>query len=262
MFDIFHTLFRYKEKESPDELGLFPVKVHVEAFPERRYLWTSRFLVILASLSVCFNVILALSIYLMLPSINVQPTFFTINKYFSQLEPVQPREIRFPVSDLITEQYIKEYLTLRYTITSDFEELLERWRRGSNLYWYSSADVFKEFEETDRMPNINQFKKTGLQRYIEISWIRPLSRGLWQAQFTTYDILPNQKPQISYWRATMRVMYANLNFANKEDRILNPYGFLVSSYSLAYHGSEGDTESYIDTARRRSETASQNTGNR
>ena len=48
MFDIFRTLFRYKEKESPDELGAFPVQIHVSAFPERRYLWTSRFLVILS----------------------------------------------------------------------------------------------------------------------------------------------------------------------------------------------------------------------
>ena len=33
---------------------------------------------------------------------------------------------------------------------------------------------------------------------------------------------------------------------------MNPYGFVVQSYSLAYHGAEGDNESYMDTARRRS----------
>ena len=49
----------------------------------------------------------------------------------------------------------------------------------------------------------------------------------------------------------MRIAYVNLKFKQKDDAIYNPYGFIVSSYSLAYHGSEGDNESYIDTARRR-----------
>ncbi len=254
MFDIFRTLFKFKEKESPDELGFYPEKVHVESFPERRYLWTSRLLVILSGLSICFNMMLASAIYLMLPLIRVSPQFYSINKYFSQIEQIQPREVRFPVSDLITEQYINEYLHLRYTVTNDFEELIERWGEGSPLYWYSSPNVYESFKNTDVQANIMQFRKNGLNRYIEIEWIRPLSRGLWQAQFKTFDFTAkNRTPTISYWRATMRVIYAKLNFPEREDRILNPYGFLVSSYSLAYHGAEGDNESYIDTARRRAQ---------
>ncbi len=99
-----------------------------------------------------------------------------------------------------------------------------------------------------------QFRSNGLQRYVDIAWVRPLSRGLWQAQFATYDFVNNNpQPSISYWRATMRILYARLNFAEAADRINNPYGFLVTSYSLAYHGAEGDKESYIDTARRRAQ---------
>ncbi len=254
MFDIFRTLFKYKEKESPDELGFFPEKVHVEAFPERRYLWTSRLLVILASLSVCFNMMLASAIYLMLPLIRVTPEFYRINNYFDQIEQVQKNEVNFPVSDLITEQYIQEYLHLRYTITSDFQELVERWSPGSALFWYSSPAVYESFRDTDVQSSLMQFRKNGLQRYVEIEWVRPLSRGLWQAQFKTTEFTAKDRTLIvTYWRATMRIGYANLNFPEKEDRILNPYGFLVTSYSLAYHGAEGDTESYIDTARRRSQ---------
>lgn len=252
MFDIFHTLFKYKEKESPDQLGAFPEKVHVDAFPERRYLWTSRLLVVLAGLSICFNMMLVCAIYLMIPSINVVPQFFNINKNFNQIEMVQPREIRFPVSDLVTEQYISEYLTMRYTMTNDFEMLLQQWGTNSPLYWYSSPTVYSEFFQHDVKANLAEFKKEGLQRYIQIEWIKPLSRGLWQAQFKTFDVTArNPNPSISYWRATMRIAYVNLKFEQKDDAIYNPYGFIVSSYSLAYHGSEGDNESYIDTARRR-----------
>ncbi len=250
MFDIFHTLFRYKEKESPDELGAYPVKVHVDAFPERRYLWTSRLLVILTGLSICLNVVLVLTIYLMVPSIKVTPRFFSINKYFSQIEMVQPREIRYPVSDLITEQYIKEYLYLRYTMTSGGEDLSSKWRSGSPFYWYSTPTVYNEFKSSEMKTNIEQFRR-GMQRYIDIQWIRPLSRGLWQTQFATYDVMPGQQPTIVYWRATIRVVYGKIEFPDKEDQVMNPYGFMVASYSLAYHGAEGDTESYIDTARKR-----------
>lgn len=254
MFDIFRTLFKFKEKESPDQLGLYPERVHVEAFPERRYLWTSRLLVILSCLSICFNAMLACAIYLMVPMIRVTPQFYNINKYFSQIEQVQRREIRFPVSDLVTEQYIYEYLILRYTITRDYEELLDRWKPGSSLYWYSSPAVYSEFRETDVPANLKQFKENGLQRFIEVEWIKPLSRGLWHVQFTTYDMTDSKpEPVVTYWRATMRIVYVKMNFANKEDRVLNPYGFLVLSYSLAYHGAEGDSESYIDTARRRAQ---------
>ena len=250
MFDIFHTLFRYKEKESPDDLGAYPVKVHVDAFPERRYLWTSRFLVILTGLSICLNVVLVLTIYLMIPNIKVYPRFFNINQYFSQIEQVQPHIINYPVTDLITEQYLKEYLYLRYTITDDIEDLVSHWVEGSPFYWYSTPSVYQNFKSTEMKSNIKMFHQ-GLRRYIDIQWIRPLSRGLWQAQFATYDVMRGQKPIIVYWRATIRVGYAKLAFLDKDDKILNPYGFVVQSYSLAYHGAEGDNESYIDTARRR-----------
>lgn len=250
MFDIFHTLFRYKEKESPDDLGAYPVKVHVDAFPERRYLWTSRFLVIFTGLSICINVILVLTIYLLIPNIKVYPQFFNINKYFSQIEQVQPHIINYPATDLVTEQYIKEYLYLRYTITDDAEDLVSHWTEGSPFYWYSTPDVYEKFKTTELPVNLKDFRE-GLRRYIKIQWVRPLSRGLWQTQFATYDIKPGQQPSIVYWRATIRVAYAKLNFLDKDDKILNPYGFVVRSYSLAYHGAEGDRESYIDTARRR-----------
>lgn len=250
MFDIFNTLFRYKDKKSPDELGAYPIKVHIDAFPERRYLWTSRLLVILSGLSICLNMILVLTIYLLVPSVKVQPQFFNINKYFSQIERVQPRVLNYPVPDLITEQYIRQYLYVRYTMGDDAADLIEQWRTGSPLFWYSSPAVYSEFQSGEMQANIAGYKK-GMRRAIIIQWIKALSPGLWQTQFATYETTPGAQPSITYWRATIRVAYTSLQFPNKEDKILNPYGFVVMSYSLAYHGAEGDKESYIDAARRK-----------
>ncbi len=67
MFDIFQTIFKYKEKVTPDKLRFYPEKVHTNAIPERRYLWTSRFLVIFSCISISISMMLASAIYVLLP---------------------------------------------------------------------------------------------------------------------------------------------------------------------------------------------------
>ena len=255
MFDIFHTIFKFKEKESPDQLGYYPERVHINAMPERRYLWTSRILVILACISICINMMLASAIYVMLPQIHVAPQLFQINKYFSQLEQVQPMIVNMPVGDLIAEQYINEYIRQRYTITDDYDELLRRWSPGAAIYWFSSSQVYADFSKNDAEYYMMQFREKGLRRRVEIEWTRPLSRGLWQVQFKTIDTLPDQRvPSVNIWRATLRIGFTKINFNKNEDAIANPFGFLVLTYSLAYHASVKNPENYIDVIRRTTES--------
>ncbi|MBR1825826.1 MAG: hypothetical protein IJ770_04485 [Alphaproteobacteria bacterium] len=246
MVSILGTLFKYKEKESPDSLGYFPERIHVEAFPERRYLWTSRFLVIVTCLSICFNMMLSSIIYLILPSYHVEPQLFVINHETNQLELFEKDEIRYYASDLIAEQYIRDYIMLRYTITEDYAELKERWGKNSILYWYSTEQIYREFQDKDVKTADEQFKLLGLQRYVEIMWTKHVSVSMWMVEFKTYDITrDNPTPKVDLWRATVRVGYdKDMHFKRPEDRILNPYGFLVFSYTLSYLGDVhgGDSE--------------------
>ncbi len=238
MVSILGTLFKYKEKESPDVLGYFPERIHVDAFPERRYLWTSRFLVIITCLSICFNMMLGSVIYLLISERHVEPRLFRINNDTFQLELVEKDDINYPAENLIAEQYIRDYILLRYTVTEDYAELQDRWRKNSILDWYSTDDVFHDFQEKDMKTANEQFKAIGLQRYVEIDWTKRVSRSMWMVQFKTYDITQlNSKPKVDVWRAVMRVGYDNhLRFRKPEDRILNPYGFIVYSYTLSYQG--------------------------
>ena len=251
MFDIFNTIFKYKEKASPDKLGLYPERVHVDAMPERRYLWTSRVLVIIACFSICFNMMLAASLYVMLPQRGSAPQLFYIDKYFSQIERMQPFELKYPVSNLITEENITNYIMMRYIITNDYDELARRWAEGSYIYWHSNGEVFQDFQRYDARYNLIQFRQKNMMRDVEIDWIRPLTRGLWQTQFRTLDYMPNaDEPIISTWRATMRIQYVVFNRVNHEDSLKNPFGFLVTNYSLSYLGLENDTEHYLSQAKR------------
>ena len=77
---LFSLLFRYKDKKSPDKLGRYPENFHIPAFPERRYLWTSRILVVCAVMSICINIILTSFIYLLIPQRTAQPAFLTIDE--------------------------------------------------------------------------------------------------------------------------------------------------------------------------------------
>ena len=238
MVSILGTLFKYKEKETPDELGLFPERVHVDAFPERRYLWTSRFFVITTCLSICFNMLLGSIIYAMLPCLHVNPKLFRINDNVNQIDVLEKYERYYYASDLIAEQYIRDYIMLRYTVTDDYAELKDRWRKNSVFFWYSTQEVYNDFIKNDAATVYEQFEKIGLQRYVEIVWTKHMSRSMWIVEFKTYDVTRDStRPKVDVWRATMRIGYANgLQFRKPEDRLLNPYGFLVYSYTLSYLG--------------------------
>ena len=250
MFDIFHTIFKYREKESPDRLGLYPERVHVNAMPERRYLWTSRILVVISCLSISFNILLSSTIYLLLPQRSASPRLLQVNKYFSVLEHTEPQETGVSVVDLIAEQYIEEYINLRHVITTDYDELLSRWSEGSALYWLSSRQVFQNFSSNDVDKNLMDFRANPLTRLVEVEWVKPLTQGLWQAQFVTMDYYPDeQTPVVNIWRAYVRIVFTNINFPSREAMAYNPFGFLVINYSLAYVGTPDQPLNYLATAK-------------
>lgn len=250
MLDLLNTVFKYKEKQSPDKLGLYPEAIHTNAMPERRYLWSSRLLVIFAALSICLNLMLVSGIYVMLPQRSSSPLLFEPDRAFSQLKLIEKQERPVAAIDLLTEAFIEEFILLRNVITADYDELTRRWQPGSRLFWMSSQKVYQNFVANDIQRNINQFKIQGLVRLAEVEWIEPMSRGFWMAQFITMDYYPGEKtPIINIWRAYVRAILAPIPYENQSLREQNPFGFLVINYSTSYVGTPEDPESYLRTAK-------------
>jgi type IV secretory pathway component VirB8 len=250
MLDLFNTVFKYKEKKSPDKLGKFPEAVHTLAFPERRYLWSSRLLVIFSCLSISLNLMLVSSIYLMTPRHRSAPLLLYHDKSFSQLAPLDTHEKPVAAIDLLTESFIEEYIYLRHVITSDYEELITRWRSGSKFFWMSSPEVYSSFAANDIEKNIRNFQMVGTIRLIEIEWLRPASKGFWQVQFATLDYYPKSKtPVVNIWRAHIRAALSKIPYENKLLREKNPFGFIVLNYALSYIGTPEGSQSYLKTAR-------------
>ena len=262
MSGMFNTLFRYREKKSPDRLGRFPQEVNIEAMPERRYLWTARVLVIFSALSFSLTIMLAMTLYLLLPLRGGRPNLMTADKFTSSLEKVEPLEKNISSDDVLTEQLVEKYVKLRHEIPDNPYDLYERWSRGSDLYWMSSIGNFQRFSHKANYDFITKLIAQGLIRKVETEWIRRLTPQLWMVQFHTVNSTQqNPEPQVIVWRAYLRVNFVDAADIEIEGDIdlpddflkssleRNPYGFKVKNYSLSYLGTPSEPESYLSIAK-------------
>ncbi|MCM1323472.1 MAG: type IV secretion system protein [Acetobacter sp.] len=236
MFDLFYTLFKYKEKAQKDELGYYPEKVDVRAFPERRFLWTSRFFVVVSAISLCLNMILAGTLTILIPQqkVRVMPLQIDYNLY--QVTTMQPYETVEYAGDLVTESLMAKYIILRYTIGEDFDELKTRLGENNFVYLASADEVYTEFAQNE-LPYFETLQKRNIRRQVKIKRIYPVSFDFWQVRFETIDIIPNQpEPLISRWIATLRMNFNSAKYEDKNLGLINPFGITINRFSLSYVG--------------------------
>ena len=225
MLDLLQAVFKYKQKRSPDQLGLYPEAVHVNAIPERRYLWSSRLLVIFACLSICFNLMLVSTIYVMLPQRGANPRIFTVDEDTDALRMLPALEVKTQPKELLNEYFVREYVLARHRIYANRSLTRLNQMVGSKLYWMSSSDVYNRVKVEN--PEVSNYP-IGMRREVDIKWVRPISMGAWQVRFATLDYYPNVSlPQISFWQAYLRTAFALVDYDNKYTRENNPTGFVV-----------------------------------
>lgn len=251
MFEWFSLLFRSKDKKSPDVLGKFPLDVHIDAYPERRYLWTSRIMVICGAFSLCITIMLAMTIYLLLPQKISKPTLYEAQEYNSSLRPVQKAEVRASPENLLTENAIRRYITLRHEIPYSYADLAYRWDTSSEFYQLSSLGAYQQFIYKMDYDQMAKLMAMGMARKVDVEWVRQLTDDLWAAQFsTTTTTKAHPKPAKAIWRAYLRVMYEDYNDdTDKATYSQNPHGFKVRRYSVGYAGNGETSESYLQSAK-------------
>lgn len=236
MFNLFYTLFKYKEKAQKDELGYYPEKVDVRAFPERRYLWTSRFFVVISCLSMCVSMILAGTLCILIPMKNVKIMPLQIDYKRYQVTLMTASESRAYAADLVTESLLADYVIKRYTIGDSFDEMNKRYSETEFLYLASDSQTFKDFETAER-PYFEGLQQSGIRRKVKITMIYPVSFDFWQVRFDTIDTYPNNsEPEISHWISTIRMKFNSKKYDNKDLGLINPFGATVTSYDLSYMG--------------------------
>ena len=269
MLDLYYTLFKYKDKDLKDRLGYYPEKVSVPAFPERRYLWTSRFLVILSCLSLCISMILGSVLILIIPQKKMGIFPLRIDYELHQVNKMSLFETKVYAGDLVTESLVAQYVTERYTIENGLnqEELYDKlkMKHGENEFVHlaSSEDVYAEFNATER-PYAEFLHQRGVSRKVKILRVYPVSMDFWQIRFQTIDTAPRMPvadflelmkinanriqnppqqgdPIISNWIATVRMTFNFSKYENKDLGIKNPFGLTITSFDLSYLGNNFKT---------------------
>lgn len=236
MFDLFYTLFKYKEKAQKDQLGYYPEKVDVRAFPERRFLWTSRFFVIISCISLCMNMILGGVLSLLIPMQKVQVMPLQIDYNLYQVTAMRPSETHAYAGDLVTESLMAKYIINRYTITDNYDEMMKRFSEHDFIFLASSDGIYREFIATE-FPYFESLQKKGVRRKVDIDIIYPVSFDFWQVRFKTTDTYPNQEePIISRWIATLRMNFNAAKYEDKNLGMINPFGITITHYDLSYMG--------------------------
>ncbi len=256
---ILADIFRYRDKKSPDKLEKYPIDFHVNAFPERRYLWTARLLAICSVISFALNIILVMTLYVLLPQKNTSAYFYRANEETFSLEKVSKLQENIPLRDLLSEKYITEYIKMRHGIPISSADLFYRWDTNSLFYWYSGLRNYYNFVNNLNQDQLKSFIRMKMKREIEIDKVKKLTDNLWMVQFRTLTSAKGYpEKDVIIWRAYLRIAYIEFDkYADIEnddrDRLnytSNPFGFKVLTYSLAYAGKPQKADNYLSVAKK------------
>ncbi|MGD9638477.1 MAG: VirB8/TrbF family protein [Alphaproteobacteria bacterium] len=249
MANIFELLFKPKEADSPDKLGLYPERNHVPALPERRYLFTSRYLVVISVINVCITIMLSSILFYILPQRRIVPKLLAIDHRFDIVSLIEPDERLVDSLVLATETYIAEYIYWRHSIVPNVNEMNRRWGPASLVFWYSNLKLYQEFEHTFMPKDLAMAQEDEITREVEIRMISRRYYGIWRAEFLTHDTSPNFKgTRTTIWRALINVAFIKRPYPNQDEAMKNPLDFTVMSYSLSSLGSPDDTKTEAEKA--------------
>ncbi|MBE6445088.1 MAG: hypothetical protein E7019_03390 [Alphaproteobacteria bacterium] len=251
MFNWFSLVFKYKEKKSPDILGKFPESVHVKSFPERRYLWTSRILVICAIFSCCITIMLAMIIYLLLPQRGAIPKFIKEITQESSLDYIPQNEVFIDAEKLLAEKVIERYIILRNEFPTNYTQMMSQWQKGSEFHSLTTEQEFLSFSSKLNFEQLSVFISKKITRTITIDKIIATPNNLWIAYFTaTTQAGENSKPVEGYWKAYIRLQTDRSEAGYQDIKPNNPLRIKVAHYSAGYRGSNAPSESTKELAKK------------
>lgn len=252
------SIIRNDEEATNDTLGAYPERLHVSAFPERRYLKTSRVLAIMIFLSVLLNIALGF-VYMKLAGeadANIyNPAggahLYQVDLFNKKIKPVELTHIRIPAVHLMSQNLLEEYIIQRFEITPYFNEMLLRWGDEGFVSLTSGQKVGVEEEEAFRQQRKAQ---RGLVEDVYIYSVRQISGMLYEIVFDVFttkktrrgekqcfsierdkawlSCLREKATQIKRYRAIARVSYTIIPRRTREQILKNPYHFQVVFFAL------------------------------
>ena len=207
--------------------------IFVANIAEKRYLWTARAFAVITAFSLCCNIVLILAIFQVVPLYRVEPFLLTFQNRSEQVYNIQPLTTELRNRKAITEVFVREYVLLRSTFSSDVSEVEARWMPGGPIQEMSDNRVYQDFLDNVATKAVSLIKNKGLERTVKILSVNELTDGIWQVEYETKDMYPDStEPEIGYWTASLNVGYRRKR-VKYGDRLKNPVGFTVLRYALS-----------------------------
>lgn len=260
----FASIIRNDEETTNDELGAYPERLHVSAFPERRYLKTSRVIAISIFITIFINMALAF-IYTKLASEGDANIYdyahggvhlYQVDMYNRKIKQVELPHTKIGARHLLSQTLIEEYLIQRFEVSTSYNEMLERWNSNSNstsfLHLTSADSANLMPQETSRV-QLDKVKNK-LVEEIYIYSIRQIHSNFYEViydLFTTkqtsrgekvcitinrdlnwLDCLRKNAIETKRYKAFIRVSYTPIPERNREQILKNPYHFQVTDIHI------------------------------
>ena len=198
------------------------------------YMWLSRFFSVFCFSLVTTGTVLALSLLHITKSADVYSVLVTAPTYSDNLAYFEPLHPDMPTMDVLTEMFVRQYVTVRNNVWKNTREMQIAWGPGGIIHRMSTSDVYDTFWKTEAIryfPDIDSMPAvmvdTDIKKIIKEGW------NSWQIFFDTRKMDSSISPPIiDHWIATIQFRFYASN-ALMRSRLRNPLGFTVTQYHLA-----------------------------
>lgn len=208
--------------------------VSEENLRERRYLWTARAFAMVFITAFITNILMIMSLFSLVPLVRVQPYELSFSDKNAQTVTIRPFQIDNKLLNGITASMVRQYVTLRKTITADSNEMAYRWGTNGPVDLLSTGNTFQVFASQagkvlDAAVN-SQITRTVMIKSA-IPYVSEEGHGeYWIVDYDLVTMSPqNATEKIVPYVATVYVIYEPYN--NRwENRLKNPIGFKVAQF--------------------------------
>lgn len=193
-----------------------------------------RLYIMIIGITLTLNVIQAIAILQLLPLYRVVPYFVTFSDKAEQVVRVEPPTGNLSSLEILTESNIREYVTLRNTISNDPQRTIDIW--GGKIKIMSTSDVYNDFLNETK-PIYDSLMERKFTRSVKITAVLRTGQSSYQVEFEVTDRrsgepLTSAKEEKIAFIANLRVANIPQNISY-QNRFLNPLGFTVGAYSVA-----------------------------
>ena len=217
----------------PEDKSVSVDAVSEENLRERRYLWTARAFAMVFVASLITNILMLMALFSLVPLTRVQPYELIFANKEAQTVTVQPLPVTPSVLEGISESLVRQYVTLRKTITADPDEMAYRWGADGPVNLFSTGNTFRVFaDQAGKILDVAV--KSQITRDVEInSVIKYVSQDRGEYWIVDYNLI-TMSPQdatkkIVPYVATVYITYEPFN-GTWGNRLKNPIGFKVMQF--------------------------------